>query len=286
MEPIAASVIIPAHNEERGIGSCLSALAAAKDGVSLEVVVAANGCSDGTVAEARKFPGVQVLDIAEASKVGALNAADRVASAFPRIYLDADVQLDGTALHSLIDILSTDEPRLAAPNVTYDTVGCDPVVRAFYGAFRSLPSVTNGLSGRGVYGLSEAGRQRFQEFPNVQGDDHFVNRLFAPSESVLAEGHSLVRPPRTWRDLVKVRTRIASGNRELARADEAQVGELAGDPRFASSARSTLTAAGRLAVTQPSRAPQVFVFLAVTVAARFRARRSGSGVWHRDSSTR
>ena len=67
--------------------------------------MAANGCTDDTVARARAFPGVTVLDLPTPGKVDALNAADAAATAFPRIYLDADIELREGALKGLVDAL-------------------------------------------------------------------------------------------------------------------------------------------------------------------------------------
>ena len=89
-----ASVIIPAHDEGGVIDRCLEALDEDARAGRLEVVVAANGCTDDTVERARRHTGVQVLDLPAPSKVQAINAADAVATAFPRIYLDADIVLD------------------------------------------------------------------------------------------------------------------------------------------------------------------------------------------------
>ena len=83
------SVVIAAHNEGRNIGRCLDALLGGTPAGSIEVVVAANGCSDDTVAVATR-PGVVVLDLPEAGKAAALNAAERQVVSFPRVYLDAD----------------------------------------------------------------------------------------------------------------------------------------------------------------------------------------------------
>ena len=85
------SIVIPAHDEGRVIERTLAPLVPLAHSGAVEVVVAANGCSDDTVARARQVPGVRVLNLAEASKVAALNAADATTDAFPRIYLDADV---------------------------------------------------------------------------------------------------------------------------------------------------------------------------------------------------
>lgn len=274
-----ASVVIPAHNEGRVIDRCLTALAASSVGGALEVVVAANGCTDDTVARAGAHPGVRVLDLAEPSKIGALNAGDAVATAFPRLYLDGDVELTPDAVDSLVALLTTEEPRVAAPSVRYVTESASWPVRAFYRVFAELPSARLGIAGHGVYAVSAAGRRRFATFPDVQGDDLYVARLFRPGEQVRAAGESLVQTPRNLRNLLRVRTRIARGNAELAALGTE------GGPDFARTTGSTLRSALALARRRPRHIPDVAVFLAVSVASRLGARRAGDR-WHRDTSTR
>ena len=41
------------------------------------------------------------------------------------------------------------------------------MVRAFYRVFKELPYVRDGLIGLGVYGISEMGRARFDQFPEL-----------------------------------------------------------------------------------------------------------------------
>jgi hypothetical protein len=77
------SIVIPAHDEERVIGRCLSGLASGAEPGELEVVVVANGCTDGTAAAARTFPGVRVVETPVAGKAAALNLGDEHAPAFP-----------------------------------------------------------------------------------------------------------------------------------------------------------------------------------------------------------
>ena len=60
----------------------------------LDVIVVANGCTDDTAKVAASFgPAVRVLSIPVASKREALVAGDRAARSFPRVYVDADVEL-------------------------------------------------------------------------------------------------------------------------------------------------------------------------------------------------
>ncbi|MGN6325592.1 glycosyltransferase [Pseudolysinimonas sp.] len=68
-------VVVPARDEEQLIGAALRSIADAAAGIAVpvHVVVAADGCTDGTVRVARSL-GVEVLDLPAAS-VGAARAA-------------------------------------------------------------------------------------------------------------------------------------------------------------------------------------------------------------------
>lgn len=279
------SIVIPAHNEDRLIGACLSSVADGADGLRLEVVVVANGCTDRTVEVARAFDrldDLRVVEIPTPSKVAALNHGDEIACSFPRIYLDADIRLDTDALQALVRALDRPEPLLAAPRATIDSSGSSRVVRAFFAVFSRLPYANDTISA-GVYGLSEAGRRRFGSFPEVTADDLFVQRLFDASERQLVDAHNHVTAPRNLRNLLTVRTRVARGNRELA---DGAAGSGSTDPaRFPRSTTSTSRALIRLAVAHPRMLPAVLVYSFVTVTARALARRHTRG-WGRDTSTR
>lgn len=236
-----------------------------------------------------------------ASKHGALTEGERACTAFPRIYLDADIVLGPNTLLPLIEALRTDEARVAAPAVRFHVADSSPAVRSFYRAFEELPYVTDGLVGLGVYGISRAGRARFAQMPQVIADDLFIQRLFDPAERLVTPGFFAVRAPRDLRSLVKVRTRVASGNAQLARAmsrprtdpDAAPAKDPAEDPaessdagNFSASTTATLRALADLARRRPTAALDIAVYIGVTVASRLRARRRGPQTWERDSSTR
>lgn len=278
-----ASVVIPAHNEASNILTCLRTVTEFGQTVPLEVIVAANGCTDRTVELARSLSGVRVLDLPVASKVQTLNAADQIATCFPRIYLDADVQLDQEALRCLIETLTTDRPRLAVPSVRYDLGAADCLVRRFYQIFQQLPAAQKGTTGRGVYAVSGAGRARFGRFPNVLGDDLFVNRLFSTDETVVCRGLSVVRTPATWRDLVRIRSRLAAGNAELAAATEDEMTAAAPDHDFSRTTSATVVALFTLIGRRPHQLPSVLVYAVLTGLARMRGEPRG---WERDQSTR
>jgi hypothetical protein len=79
-----------------------------------------------------------------------------------------------------------------------------------------MPSLNSALWGAGIYGLSAAGRQRFGEFPDVVGDDLFVDGLFDRWEITIFDcAPAIVRVPRTAKALVGVLGRVYSGQDEL-----------------------------------------------------------------------
>lgn len=291
------SVIIPAHDEERPLSRSLEVLLAHGGDERPEVVVVANGCSDST-AEVARAAGVRVVEIAEASKTLALNAGDAAATVFPRIYLDADVGLCPGALDSLARVLREDGVMAAAPRAIFDLTESSWPVRAFYAVYRELPYVSDGLLGLGVYGVSAAGRARFDEFPEVTSDDLFVQRLFAPGERATVDHAFVVSAPRDLRNLLRVRTRTAAGNAELSGArlpvavaeavttTPSEVLPGVSLPRFHRTTRSTVTAIVTLGVTRATLLPSIAVYVGVTIASRLKARRHGTGIWHRDHSTR
>jgi glycosyltransferase involved in cell wall biosynthesis len=269
------SVVIPAHDEESVIGRCLGFVAELEPGEA-EVVVVANGCRDATAERARSVPGVRVVELGAAGKAEALNAGDRAATAFPRIYLDADIDLDAAALRQMGSALTPAEPRICAPTIEFRTEGRPWPVRAFYRIYAELPYVRESLVGLGVYGISATGRARFDAFPQLTADDLYVQRLFTPSERIVLDDDAFrVETPRTLGALIAVRARAAFGAAELASA----TGQ-------ATSGAETGRALASLVARNPRLLPQACAYAAITVIARLRARHYQAGQWHRDSSTR
>lgn len=276
-----ASVVIPAHNEAATIGRCLDSLQAS--GEPLEVIVVPNGCTDDTALRAARN-GVTVVESDRASKAAALNLGDATASVFPRIYLDGDVEVEPGLVTELIETLSTSQPRIAVPSVRYDTSRSTRVVKLFY---ETLTTVRQGgfSGGRGLYAVSEAGRARFGEFPDMIGDDLFVTRLFAPSEQVITSSSTVVHAPHDGANLVKIRTRVAQGNAQLAARDTASTTE-APNGSFERSTSGTLKMLGQRVLAKPTQLPSAATFVVVGAVARARARRSSATAWERDGSTR
>lgn len=271
-----ASVVIPAHNESAVISRCLRTLLCDARPGEFDVVVAANGCTDDTASRARAAaPDATVLELTAASKIAALNAGDAAASVFPRVYLDADVEVDAASLRAVVEALEGGEVLCAAPRMRLQLDGRPWYVRRFFRAFSQLPYLADGLVGNGVYVLGVSGRQRFDEFPDITADDLFVRNLFAPNERAAVDGATfVVHPPRNLEGLLAIRERVYRGNREYQEAGFEDRAEPTRD-------RGRLL---RLALRQPL---DLAVYLTVNLAAvaRLKLRRRPIH-WERDDSAR
>jgi glycosyltransferase involved in cell wall biosynthesis len=83
----------------------------------MDIIVVANGCTDDTAEVAASFgPAVRVLTLPAASKQDALTAGDRAAADFPRIYVDADLELRADDIRALTAALSQPGVLAAAPS--------------------------------------------------------------------------------------------------------------------------------------------------------------------------
>lgn len=275
-----AGVVVPAHNEEAVIGRCLAALTRGVPPGALQVVVVCNGCTDAT-AEIARAAGVEVLQTPVAGKAGALNLGDAALSAFPRFYVDADIEVTGQALASVAEVLRGGDCLAAAPAMTVDVAATSRAVRAYHRVWTRLPYVAAGHVGSGVVGLSEAGRARFGEFPAAIADDYFLYSLFTPEERrTIREAVFTVFPARTTRDLVRRKTRVFAGNIEMSRRGH-------GTGRANGPAGAGLRG---LLATDPRLAFDLPAYVGITVTAKLLARRKIArgdlGTWERDDSSR
>ncbi|MEO0477153.1 MAG: glycosyltransferase, partial [Planctomycetota bacterium] len=166
------SIVIPAYNEADVIERCLRALTDRPVDGGIEIVVACNGCKDNTAELARRFDeSVKVVETQTASKIAALNLGDTHTTAFPRIYLDADVVIDLDTIEAVADVLRTEQALAAAPKMQVDLSRSSWPVRAFYHVWLKQPYHQMGLIGGGFYAVSQAGRARFERFPSIIADD-------------------------------------------------------------------------------------------------------------------
>jgi glycosyltransferase involved in cell wall biosynthesis len=238
------SIIIPAHDEEAVLPQCLASLAEQDVDASVQVIVAANGCTDRTVAVAHEWAAAleargflyEVIDIGAPSKAAALNAGDRAARPGHRVYLDADVTLSRNALSSVLRAFEADpgllfcSPRLQAVATTY-------AAGVYARVWAELPYVKDEVIGAGCYVVRDSARDRWATFPDIVADDKFARLHFDRAERrVIEESQFSVHLPVGIVELVRVRSRWIRANRELralfpelARTDKRRYG---GSPRF------------------------------------------------------
>ena len=276
-----ASVIIPAHNEAATIGRNLLALRQGTHGTDLDVVVVCNGCTDQTAEVARRAdPLARVIEIQQPSKAEAVRVGNTASDVFPRVHLDADIELSGAAVMQLLEPITRDNVLATAPRRDVPKASCSRWVRWYYDVWEALPQVESGLFGRGVVVLSEQAQARVAALPRMMSDDLGMSDSFSGDERRVVPGAvAVIHPPRTLRDLVRRRIRIATGN--------TQAGQL-GVRRPAS--RTSMRTLLGLAVGRPGLALRLPVFLGVHVAAQLGARqavRTGDfTTWQRDESSR
>ena len=276
------AVIIPAHDEESVLPRTLRALLSGLP-QDVQVLVVPNGCQDRTAEVAGGFaPRVEVVEIDEASKTAALNAGDAAAQGYPRVYLDADIELSGTELNLVMAALAGEGALAAEPLARIDSEGSSAGVRAYYRVWLALHGRQPGDVGCGLYALSEAGRARFGAFPAIISDDGYVRAHFAPGEiQHVQAAESVVRAPRTLRALLDIKTRSRLGALQLERSFP----ELWARKRCSAASLSTKIRSAPAGVW-----PLLPLYFLVQALVRRRARRLAEDLegyrWQRDESSR
>jgi glycosyltransferase involved in cell wall biosynthesis len=276
-EPVV-SVVIAAHDEEAVIARCLRSLTSAAKPGELDVVVVANACSDRT-AQIARAERARVVETPVVGKAHALGLGDAECRTFPRLYLDADVDLDTVSLRRMLTAI--ERGALAcSPVPEYDLTGVSRVATRFHRVFERLMAGRRGLSGTGAYLLSREGHDRVFPLPLVISDDGWVHRTFSASERQSVEGaRSVVRPARTVRAVIRRRARVRLGNHELDR-----LGRKAEDQSLGLGSLMALVRRRQVGVLD------ALCFLVVLsadkIVARWRRLRGTDKAWSADTSTR
>ena len=273
------SVIIPAHNEEAVIARCLAALTRGARPGELDVIVVANGCADHTADVARDL-GVRVIETPVAGKTEALRLGDAECTGFPRLYLDADVDLTAGDVRTLAETLTAGDLLACSPVPRLDLAGVSPVARRFHEVHERLTEGRRGLAGAGAYMLTEQGHRRVFPMPDVLADDGWTHRGFAADErAAIGDVRSVVRPARTVPAVIRRRALVRLGNEQLA-----ALGRPApeGDLRPA----ELVTLVRKREVSLISAGCFAGVLLADRVVANWRRLRGGGLTWSADSTSR
>jgi glycosyltransferase involved in cell wall biosynthesis len=178
VEVSTLSVIIPTLNEERHLGSLLSDIAA-QTREPEEVLVVDAGSTDGTVAVARRFASVRLLEgeppVARGRNLGGRSAAGDVL-----IFLDADVRLNEEFFEGLLREFERHRLDVACPR--YVPYRSTPMVEGFHALLNALFRVSQGVLPSGAGHCIAVRRQVFQGSrgfePSLKFDDiELIRRL-------------------------------------------------------------------------------------------------------------
>jgi len=217
------SIIIPACNEERLLGGCLNALLAQQvQDLAVQVIVVPNGCRDGTAEVARNHTAAMaqrgwdflVIERAEGSKPGALNAGDAAARHDARLYLDADIVAGPRMLALLAPVMRRGTAVYAGARLRVAPPR-SRISRLYARFWSRLPFMTRGVTGAGLFAVNAQGRARWDQFPQIIADDAFVRGLFHPDERVRIEEDYLWPMAEGFGPLVRTRRRQNRGVQQL-----------------------------------------------------------------------
>jgi glycosyltransferase involved in cell wall biosynthesis len=272
----AVDVIVPAHNEEAVIGRTLAALLDGALPGEFDVLVVCNGCADRTADRVRsEFPEARVLELSQASKTAAINAGLRATGAAEVLLLDADVELPAASARALIAALRSQDGDAAIGCMDIDDSSSSPVVRGFYRIWKEHPYLSRGKFAAAI-AMSREVVDRIGELPAIVADDSYLWRTIPEDRTVVVDSVRFrVRVPRTLGSLVRVRSRIHRGNRQLDRLVERR------DQEQAAPKLDFL----RRVLAKPSLWYAFGCFVMVGCVARARSRLAGP-VWERDTDSR
>ncbi len=141
-----ASIIIPANNEENRIYDCLSQLTFCIP-EDYEIIVAADGCTDGTVEMAKLFPVKVVTSHERLGKGGGILNGIRFAEGEAIVIADADLSVSPNDIPNLVKALKHSDIVLGSRNLKDSVIRLKPPVhrvflgKAFNWIFRRLFSI-------------------------------------------------------------------------------------------------------------------------------------------------
>jgi glycosyltransferase involved in cell wall biosynthesis len=172
------SIIIPTLNEERHVGSLLSDIAA-QTREPEEVLVVDAGSADGTVAVARRFASVRLLEGKPPVACGR-NLGGRSATGDVLIFLDADVRLDEEFFEGFLREFERRRLDVACP--LYVPFRSTPMVEGFHALLNALFKVSQGVLPSGAGHCIAVRRRVFQGSrgfdPSLKFDDiELIRRL-------------------------------------------------------------------------------------------------------------
>jgi glycosyltransferase involved in cell wall biosynthesis len=221
------SIIIPAYNEEALIVNTLNSLFDDNNLNTIELVVICNACKDNTYAKTQFFIeknslllqqrniNFLVLEAGKASKTNALNIGINKSQGSIKVLMDADIQISGKDLNTLVAELKNNQLKAISPKVKFSFDKSNFLVRQYYRiASLSFYNINNRLSN--VIALSESGIKKISPLPEIIADDEYIRRQFLPSEVSVSQQCSLIFTcAKNLNNLLQVLTRVERGNVQL-----------------------------------------------------------------------
>ena len=141
MEKYTFSVIIPAHNEEAYIGKCLKAVKSAAKYVvpdTVEIIVAANRCTDNTVSIAKRC-GAKVIVNDDRCIAAVRNSGVRAARGRIIVTIDADSLMTKYSLFEIRSMLRSGRYIGGGANPRFDRASLGIAASSLYVAANLLP---------------------------------------------------------------------------------------------------------------------------------------------------
>jgi cellulose synthase/poly-beta-1,6-N-acetylglucosamine synthase-like glycosyltransferase len=192
--PGSVTVLIVAHNESDAIVTKLDAVARQSCPQPMQVIVASDGSTDGTVALARTHPSQPiVLDLPRRGKAAALNAGVALAEGDVIVFTDANSRLDTDAVGHLLAPFADPLVGGVAGDQRYDDRASGTATgERDYWSYERLLKRWESASGNVVSStgtLHAVRRELVDDVPDDVTDDFFI------STGVVARGHRLIFAP-------------------------------------------------------------------------------------------
>ena len=219
MDAPTCGVVVPVRDEAEALGTTVPALLAACVGERPRIVWVCNGCSDASAARIRALAGAsaEIVECEIPGKTEALQTGDdRLGDLFPRLYLDADVRLRRGDVTRLLEPIRTGSADLVAAQLSFDCSRSSAAATAIARCWLELPHARH-HSFSAAIGLSKAGRETWDRWPRVQGDDVFVIANTPPERRRIVRGAvATTWAPASFGAWVRARRRWIQGERQLA----------------------------------------------------------------------
>jgi len=210
---MSITVNILANNEERTIRSSIDSVINQTIKPD-QLVVVANGCTDNTSAIARKY--AEVIEIEEASKPVAWNAARRMCNTTYISFMDGDAALKFDTLEKQLKHLSGKLSAVGGITASYtdeldwlSKFGAEEYIISKY-----LPGVfyTCKLKDLNLH----LKRRGFEDMPeDIINEDHWITLVIGKGNYEIVHDSVVYCVPASWKDRYQQKQRVKKGSKQI-----------------------------------------------------------------------